>query len=534
MSLSIRERCQKVAECIHVKGIEGLQAIANATGLSISSVYRHQQAIARRNQRPESWWWEIPVGSHCLRVLVLGVVYYFGIKHSIGAESLSEFFEAVHLNHHVGTSASSLRQLKQKMRDAIEAYQAGQRDHCQPHEGQGICVGGDETFFGLPILVMVELASGYIFTEVESDNRTYDTWSTQIQKWWSQSGWKCYFMVSDSAPALIKLALSGLSCASVADLFHALRALAQPMGSAIGRQVSQFNKKAQTLQLQYAKATHEAKRQEHKQSIEAVHAQQEILEEAKTTYHQALHTITLAIHPFNLLTLKWQLFSKLSTELSDLLQQFSMLANTYGGNKATKAINTFEQQIPSMAQGIHAWWRWVSEALAMKTDDLQVQQWVITVLLPWAYWQQQADKTRHPELKQEYRKAAYKAREQLAADAITQQMDLQQGQQWIEWAQWMCAKYQRTSSAVEGRNGYLSGLHHAGRGLGEQTLRVLTIIHNFGLKRADGTTAAQRLFDHRFPDLFEWIVDYMSELPVARYSSKAQQANPLPLELFSA
>ena len=189
-----------------------------------------------------------------------------------------------------------------------------------------------------------------------------------------------------------------------------------------------------------------------------------------------------------------------------------------------------------MAQGIHAWWRWVSEALAMKTDVLQVQQWVITMLLPWAYWQQQADKTRHPELKKEYQKAANNAREQLAADAITQQLGLQQGQQWMEWAQWMCTctKYQRTSSAVEGRNGYLSGLHHAGRGLGEQTLRVLTIIHNFDIKRADGTTAAQRLFDHRFPDLFEWVVDSMGELPVARYSSKAQQTNPLPLGLFSA
>ena len=31
----------------------------------------------------------------------------------------------------------------------------------------------------------------------------------------------------------------------------------------------------------------------------------------------------------------------------------------------------------------------------------------------------------------------------------------QQGQQWIMWTQWMCAKYQRISSAVEGRNGYL-------------------------------------------------------------------------------
>ncbi len=52
---------------------------------------------------------------------------------------------------------------------------------------------------------------------------------------------------------------------------------------------------------------------------------------------------------------------------------------------------------------------------------------------------------------------------------------------------------ERTSSAVEGRNGYLSGLHHPNRGFTEQTLKVLTVIHNFDLKRDDGTTAAQRL-----------------------------------------
>ena len=107
MSLSIRQRCQKVAECIHLKGLQGLEAIANASGLTISSVYRHQQAIARRKNHPESLWWETPVGSQWLKVLVLGVVYYFGIKHGIGAESLSQFLEALHLNHHVGSSASS-------------------------------------------------------------------------------------------------------------------------------------------------------------------------------------------------------------------------------------------------------------------------------------------------------------------------------------------------------------------------------------------------------------------------------------------
>jgi hypothetical protein len=534
MSLSIRQRGQKVAECIHLQGLQGLQVIANATGLTISSVYRHQKAIARRKQHPESLWWETSVGSQWLKVLVLGVVYYFGIKHGIGAESLSEFFEAVHLNHHVGTSASSLRKLKQKMRDAIEADEAAQSKHCQPHEGQGICVGGEETFFGLPILVMVELASGYIFTEIESENRTYDTWSKQIQHWWFQAGWQCHFMVSDGAPALIKLALSGLGCASVADLFHALRALAQPIGSAIGRQVSQFNKKAQTLEQQSAKANNEVQCQNIKQSMAGQRAQLQTIEEDKNIYHQALQTISKSVHPFNLITLDWQLFSELSTCLSAPLEQLSTLSRSYGGDKASKAIDTFKQQIPSMVQGIHAWWRWVYEALTIKTDDLEVQQWVLTMLLPWTYWQQQANKTRHPELKQEYQQAADRAYEKLAADAITQQLVIQEAQPWIEWAQWMCAKYQRTSSAVEGRNGYLSGLHHAGRGLSEQTLRVLTIIHNFDLKRADGTTAAQRLFEHRFPDLFEWVVDYMDELPVARRSSKEQQANPLPLGLFSA
>ena len=33
--------------------------------------------------------------------------------------------------------------------------------------------------------------------------------------------------------------------------------------------------------------------------------------------------------------------------------------------------------------------------------------------------------------------------------------------------------------------------------------RYSHIIHNFDLKRLDGTTAAQRLYDYNLPDLFE-------------------------------
>jgi hypothetical protein len=99
---------------------------------------------------------------------------------------------------------------------------------------------------------------------------------------------------------------------------------------------------------------------------------------------------------------------------------------------------------------------------------------------------------------------------------------------------WMCAKFQRTSSAVEGRNGYLSRLHHASRGFSEQSLKVLTIIHNFDLQRADGTTAAQRLFDRQFPDLFEWAGQNMGDLPRARRTLKSKMARKPSIQVVSA
>jgi hypothetical protein len=97
-------------------------------------------------------------------------------------------------------------------------------------------------------------------------------------------------------------------------------------------------------------------------------------------------------------------------------------------------------------------------------------------------------------------------------------------QHWWSWAEWMVSKFQRTSSPVEGRNGYLSRIHHGARGLSARRLQVLTVIHNFALHRADGSTAAERLFTRQFPDLFEYIVEHMGELPLPRKARKPTRA----------
>lgn len=534
MSQTIRERGKKVFQTLKENSVKGIQAIAAATGIPKSSVYRHQPAIVRRNQHPESTWWETEAGSAWLRLLVCGVIFFFGIKHSIGVGELSQFFKALRLGLHIGCSPSSLDSLKQQMKTAIESSEAAQAEHCQPHEEKGICVGGDEVFFGLPVLVLIELASGYLLTEAQCEDRSYDTWEEQIQPWWEQTGWRCHLMVSDRAKALIKLATVGLGCVSPPDLFHALPALAQPIGSALGRQSARLAKQVKRLNEQIATSTHPSKQAEVEQSLGRLLEQQKALAKDQQHYHEAVEAISLAIHPFHLNSQEWQFCSQITQQLSAPLDQLRQLGQTYGGAKAAQAILTFEKQIPQMAQGIHAWWRWATQALSQESASVDIQNWVLTVLLPWLYWLQQADKTQHPKLKPQYQQAAETAAQRLLADPLTQSLPAQERQTWIEWARWMANNYQRTSSAVEGRNGYLTRLHHSGRGFSQQTLKVLTIIHNFHLKRPDGTTAAQRLFDHEFPALFEWVVAHMRDIPLARRSSKSQSPNPFHLEGFPA
>jgi len=96
--------------------------------------------------------------------------------------------------------------------------------------------------------VAIELASGFIFSEAECENRTYQTWWGQVSQWFNQEQWDFWALVSDGAKALVKLALSGLGCPSLPDVFHLLYALSKTMGSAIARQRLQLQKQHQNLQ----------------------------------------------------------------------------------------------------------------------------------------------------------------------------------------------------------------------------------------------------------------------------------------------
>ena len=88
--------------------------------------------------------------------------------------------------------------------------------------------------------------------------------------------------------------------------------------------------------------------------------------------------------------------------------------------------------------------------------------------------------------------------------------------EWQTWATDRVKAFQRASSAVEGRNGFLSQVHHNPRGLPKQRSKIWTVLHNFDCRAADGTTPASRFFRRAFPDLFETVFPHIEALPQPR------------------
>ncbi|MBV8882833.1 MAG: hypothetical protein JO235_02360 [Chroococcidiopsidaceae cyanobacterium CP_BM_RX_35] len=197
-------------------------------------------------------------------------------------------------------------------------------------------------------------------------------------------------------------------------------------------------------------------------------------------------------------------------------------------------MNKFRQQIPALAVGVNTWWHWVQHSLSLLNLATPLTNWLLGQLLPTVYWQLQLSKTKSRSLRRIYRQAHRHAHQALRHHAFTATLTGDEFDHWYEWSRRMVSKFHRASSAVEGRNGYLSHRHHAARGFSSSHLQVLTVIHNFDLKRADGTTAAQRLFGRSFPNLFNWVMEQMGELPRPRISKKSVKSTTLTLQSVPA
>ena len=531
------QRSRKIIQAIIENGKQSVYKLSEQTGIPKSSIYRLLKGILKRNQRPESEFWETAVGRQFLNRLVIAVLYDFCIKGGIGAERASDFFKRIGIDSHVGVSPTALRGKLKEIEELLVEYQGIQeKEQCKSNKTQDIIAAGDETFFnGMILLVLMDLSSGYLLLEEEAEDRTYETWNQKAQTRLNEIGLRVRHFVSDRAKALIKLGMDGFGCEKVgSDLFHGQYEISKWLGVQLHRKLSQTKNKIEDLKKSISSLRQRNKDEDTIKAAEKTLIEQEAClqshQENHDDYHTELQKISLSVHPFNESNGKAQTTEDVVKRLQACTDEFTEIAESVSISDNRDALGKFTRQIEDIASNVGVWWVWVRENLIQYNLNQATKEWVTSLLLPVFYWYRQMERTKNPVMKASYKKAWQEALNAWQAYQLSHILSDEEIEHWKNWAIWMVEKFQRTSSAVEGRNGWLSQMYCNGRCLNTLRLKALTAIHNFDLRRADGTTSAERLFDKKFPDLFEWTLERVGSLPLPRERRKGSVSNPLNLQ----
>lgn len=312
-------------------------------------------------------------------------------------------------------------------------------------------------------------------------------------------------LVSDRARGLIKLGSPEyLNVCSMPDLFHFNQDLANIVGAPLGKAWKQAKHKWKQAEGYYS----ERKEYEDKYLL---------LDVARRYYQNGIHGIHKTVQPFN----EDGSFRKVSTiqkQISTNVSTIEKQAKYIDKEVQEKSVSKIFDQIPAISEGIAAWQQWTVERAKEFTQQItieirqeELQKWLIHYLLPVFIWEitirRIHTKKKNERLIKHYKEVLQKARDKLKGSRLDRYMTKGQYQQCEKWAERVARTFQRSSSQVEGRNGYLAFVHKANRRLPEQRLKILTVVHNYDIRGVDNRTPAERLFDKEFPNLFEFVLE---------------------------
>lgn len=172
--------------------------------------------------------------------------------------------------------------------------------------------------------------------------------------------------------------------------------------------------------------------------------------------------------------------------------------------------------VPTWTASLTWWERFEAaqrEALGLPATLTAV---VRDLVIPWAYLTHRRTVASHAAERSALGAVLTTVTTKLAASSAWSSLSSSRQESLQRWALATVAHFVRTSSCVEGRNGFLSLRYHHRRALPPALLKALTVIHNYVLRRDDGTTAAKRLFGIPHGDLFEHFLQVIPPLSLPR------------------
>jgi hypothetical protein len=238
-------------------------------------------------------------------------------------------------------------------------------------------------------------------------------------------------------------------------------------------------------------------------------ANQKKIEETESRYQtakEARKRITETYHPVNLETGEKQTPEAAKKILEESYATLEFVAEQAEcTDKQKKKLEKSKNLIGSMIAYLVFYFHFLSlmiKTMGLDEPSTKVFETVVSI----KYLEMCLGKTKNKRKKQKIKDTLERLNKDLEDNPIWQQMSDYMKTEWGKKALECAQVFQRSSSCVEGRNGQLSLKFHAFRRVTAETLRVFTVYHNFYIKRADGTTAAERFFGQKPRDLFTYLL----------------------------
>ncbi|MGE3540689.1 MAG: DUF6399 domain-containing protein [Candidatus Tectimicrobiota bacterium] len=517
----------RLFNAIRAHGTQSIRNLAERTGLSKSSVHRHLQTIERRDRPPESSWWATEAGRAWLIRLIVATLLVFGLTRGVGADTLSEFFGRLRVDAHVGCSPSALRTRMHRLeRLLLETAAVWEKDGIAHGERRPVIGAVDETFLQRMMLVFMDLATGYVLMEEVAADRSVDPWFTRANARLTTVGTEVVYLVSDRAKVLIKRAHTGLGCPSIPEVFHLGHDLAK--GSSLWifgrlrhakRDLEHAKQRLATLQKSPQAAPAQGAQAQARVAAcaTAVHPWQAV----GSAWRQRLSNVSRLLHPWRLADSIRQTAKEAEEQLRAELLAIETWRETNELPRKKDPVDKVHTQLAGIAALVDVWWQTVRHDVTPLAMTPRGSQWAADVLLPLQYWHEPLRRTRHPGQKAQIARVLQAVAEAFARHPCTRQLTPEVLAGWQAWAAEHARAFQRASSAVEGRHGYLSQRQHNHRGLPTRRSPVWTVLHHFDGRATDGATPASRFFRRSFPDPFESVLSQIDELPLPRQRRQA-------------
>lgn len=512
--------CQQTAERLQSTTSE--RKAAELVGVPRSTL-RHGSRRKAAIQQPPSVveFFESPEGVDFLHRLVVAAHLVFGEVGPCGIRLVSEFIRLLNLDPFVGTSYGCQYDVRVRLEEGLVDFGNEERARlASTMEPREITVCEDETFHPQTCLVAMEPLSNFILLETYGENRSSETWDACLQSATDDLAVTIVQSTSDEGRSLVKHCRVGLGAHHSPDLFHVQqdvnRAFSGTTNGAVQRAETDLRRVQQeTARLQAESetlgSTHgtlfdtqiQMSREQEKDAalrVEAAKARrQEVRDEVRG--------IGDDYHPFDLQTGLPRQADAVDAALNQRFDRVEQLAEQFNVPQGRrKLVGKARKNVVNMVATIAYFWHMFSLKMGALHVSEEVRQSLASTLLPAVYLEGASARARDAEQRRRLR-ALSESLYAKARDGPLRDLETSQREE-VQRVVTECAGlFQRSSSCVEGRNGHLALHHHGLHRLSTRKLNALTTVHNYFLKRPDGTTAAERFFGSPSRDLFEYLLD---------------------------